>query len=153
MGQYSESIVNVAKIIRRALLDANVVRVDGTTPRILAQPDLLSWVEEGTDILEKALRNARVDYMIVIRDSTDATFIWDGIQYNIANELNVVNSTTVYTLPPDCLRLRRIRATSVGEGRNWGRSRISRTCRASGRRPSATMRSPAAPGRWGQVCS
>ena len=109
--------MNVAKIMHRALTDANVIRSDSTTPRILTQPDLLSWVEEGTDILEKALRNARVDYMIVTRQTSDSAFIWDGETYtpNSTSTMSLINTTTAYSLPPDLLRLRRIRSVSTGD--------------------------------------
>lgn len=109
--------MNVAKIIRRALVDSNVIRIDNTTPSILEQSELLSWVEEGTDILEKALRNARVDYMIVTRQTSDSAFIWDGETYtpNSTSTMSLISTTTEYIMPPDLLRLRRIRSVSTGD--------------------------------------
>ena len=95
-------------------MDANVVRVNGTTPRILAQADLLTWAQDGTDILEKALRNAYQDYGVRLLASDASAFRWDQETYN-PSAFQMVGTTKSYTLPPDFLRMKSITPTTSGQ--------------------------------------
>lgn len=106
--------MNVALIIRRALLDANVVKTDSTSTPILTQNEMLSWVEDGTTLVEEALRNARVDYAVKFITSDGTNFIWDGQLFTVSG-LQISSATLTYTLPPDLLRLKRFRITSTSQ--------------------------------------
>lgn len=106
--------MNVAQLIRRALLDANAVRQDGTTKALFTQAELLSWAQDGTDILDKALRNAYQDYGVLLRTSTDSSFRWDQEIFAMTG-LQISSSSKSYTLPPDFLRLKSITPTTSGQ--------------------------------------
>jgi hypothetical protein len=106
--------MNCAQVIRRALYDANLVLQDLTTTPGLVQIELLAWANEAKDKIEKALRTNDADYNLVVRGSGDADLQWDGFTYdNSSFELSTTARS--YTLPPDMLIMRRIRATTTGE--------------------------------------
>ena len=115
--------MNAAQICRRALLDANLVKIDSTTSPLITQVELVMWANEGKDKLEKVFRQAKEDYQLVVLQRDDAAFRWAGQTYDPAVNLRVIGGTTgtrFITLPPDLLELRNIRTLTTGEeARRW----------------------------------
>jgi hypothetical protein len=115
--------MNAAQICRRALLDANLVKIDGTTSPLITQIELMTWATEGKDKIEKVLRQAKEDYQLVVLQRDDAAFRWAGQTYDPAANLRITGGTTgtrFITLPPDLLELRNIRTVTTGEeSRGW----------------------------------
>lgn len=115
--------MNVAQICRRALLDANLVKLDGTTSPLITQNELLMWCSEAKDKIEKVLRQAKEDYQLVVLQRDDPAFRWAGQTYDPATNLRITGGTTgtrYLTLPPDLLELRHIRTLTTGEEeRRW----------------------------------
>jgi len=103
--------MNVAQIIRQALLDVNAVLQNSTTDPFYRIDELLSWATIGKNKAEKSLRSAREDHNYIHMQSNDSTFRWCGIDYN-PSVLTTVAGTRRYTLPPDCLMLKAIRPIS-----------------------------------------
>lgn len=109
--------MNIAQILRQALFDADAVNADGTTHRFVTEPELLTWAQEGHERLLNYLRGVRDDYGLVTRQSTDADLRWNGITYDCSN-FGLTTTARTYTLPPDLIELRQIRALTSGyEGR------------------------------------
>lgn len=106
--------MNCAQAIRLALLNAHMVAINQTTSAQFTQAELLSWANDAKDKIEKRLRTVHQDYNLVFRSSTDASFRWDGFTYAPSN-FQLVSGTQSYTLPPDVLEVRRIRAITAGE--------------------------------------
>ena len=106
--------MNCAQAIRRGLYDANLILQNDTTSPLLTQRELLSWADEAKNKIEKALRTNDQDYNLVIRNSTDADLRWDGMNYDMS-DFGLTTTARSYTMPPDVLLLRRIRALTVGE--------------------------------------
>jgi len=106
--------VNVAAILRQALFDADAVAIDGTTHRFVTQPELLVWAQEGHTLMLNRLRQAHQDFGLTIRSSTDADMRWNGITYD-PSSFGLTTTARTYTLPPDLIELRQIRAITSGE--------------------------------------
>ena len=106
--------MNCAQVIRRALYDANFILQDNTTTPGLVTAELLAWANEAKDKVEKTLRTNDQDYNLLTRASTDSSFRWDGVTYSPA-DFQLTTTARSYTLPPDMLLIRRIRATTSGE--------------------------------------
>jgi len=106
--------VNCAQVIRRALLDIDAVRQNGTTTPLYIISELLAWANEAKDKVEKALRTNDQDYNLVIRNSTDVDLRWEGMNYD-PSDFGLTTTARSYTLPPDVLLLRRIRSITTGE--------------------------------------
>lgn len=122
--------MNVAQICRRALLDANLVKIDSTSSPLFTQIELIMWANEGKDKIEKVLRLARQDYQLIVLQRDDAAFRWAGQTYDPATSLRITGGTTgtrYVTLPPDLLELRNIRTLTTGEeARTWELMDLSR---------------------------
>lgn len=106
--------MNIAQILRMALFDADAVNSDGTTHRFVTEPELLVWAQEGHDYALAKLRQAQQDYGLTIRASTDADLRYQGVTYDCSS-FGLTTSARTYTLPPDLVSLRRIRALTTGE--------------------------------------
>lgn len=106
--------MNVAQVLRAALYDADAVRLDGTTHRFVTQQELLTWAQEGHALLYGKLRQANQDYGLITRQSTDADLRWNGITYDCST-FGLTTTAKTYTLPPDLIELRQIRALTSGE--------------------------------------
>ena len=74
----------------------------------------MSWAQDGTDLLEKALRNAYQDYGVRLLASDASAFRWDQETYT-PSAFQMVSGTKSYTLPPDFLRMKSI-TPAVGVG-------------------------------------
>lgn len=108
--------MNTAQIIRKALYDIDAVAADETTPLILSQRELLSWANRGKDLVERAIRANQQDFNLVTRQSDDSSFRWEGYTYAPSSfSLLTTLTTTDYTLPPDIIELRSIRAVTSGQ--------------------------------------
>lgn len=105
--------MNIAQVCRQALFDANVVLADNTTSALFTQAELLAWAQAGEEVVGKALRNAEADYGMVIRTSTDSTFVWEEESFAMTG-LALISTTKSYTLPPDFIEMRYIRPTTSG---------------------------------------
>ena len=106
--------VNVAQILRLALYDAEAVNLDGTTHRSLVESELLAWAQEGHHLLYAKLRQANQDFGLVTRQSTDADLRWHGVTYD-PGSFALTTTARTYTLPPDFIEMRQIRAITSGE--------------------------------------
>jgi hypothetical protein len=100
--------VNVAQVMRQALLEANAVLQSGITTPLITLAELTTWCQQAIWEIEKDYRAAKVDHGLVIRNSNDSTFIWEDESYN-PESFALVAGTSQYTLPPDCLVIRSIR--------------------------------------------
>ena len=105
--------MNIAQVLRQALFDADAVNIDLTTHRFVTETELLTWAQEGHERLLTHLRQVREDYGLVVRQSTDADFRWNGVTYN-PSSFGLTTTATTYTLPPDLIELRQIRAITSG---------------------------------------
>ena len=114
MPASGEVAINVAQAIRLALYNGNLILQNDTTSPLYTQRELLSWANEASNKIEKALRNNDEDFNLLVRSSTDADFRWDGMNYD-PSDFGLTTTARSYTLPPDVLQLRRIRALTVGE--------------------------------------
>lgn len=106
--------MNIAQILRLALLNAEAVNIDGTTHRFVTEAELLAWAQTGHNKLLAKLRQTHEDYGLVFRNSTDSAFRWNGITY-APSSFALTTSARTYTLPPDLVTLRRIRVITSGE--------------------------------------
>lgn len=106
--------MNIAQVLRLALFDAEAVNLDGTTHRFLVEAEMLAWAQEGHHLLYAKLRQANQDYGLVTRQSTDADLRWHGITYDCST-FGLTTTARTYTLPPDLIELRQIRAITSGE--------------------------------------
>jgi len=105
--------MNIAQIIRQALFDADAIGIDGTTHRFVTEVELLTWAQEGHARLLTSLRQMNVDYGLVTRQSTDADLRWNGVLYDCSS-FGLTTTARTYTLPPDLIELRQIRALTSG---------------------------------------
>jgi len=105
--------VNIAQILRQSLLDADAVNIDGTTHRFVTEAELLTWAQEGHERLLTQLRRMGEDFGLVVRQSTDADLRWNGITYDCSS-FGLTATGRTYTLPPDLIELRQIRALTSG---------------------------------------
>lgn len=103
--------MNLAWILRRALLDCNVVRQDNTTSALFTLDELVSWAQDTSRELEALQRLVKEDFPSRTLLSTDAAFTFDGETY-LPSSLQLLTSTLVYTLPPDLIQIKRIRSLS-----------------------------------------
>lgn len=118
--------MNCAQIIRQGLLDANLVRLDGTTSPLFTTVELLAWANQGKDKVEKLLRQAKEDYSLIVLQRDDAAFRWAGQTYDPAANLRITSTTRYVTLPPDLVELRHIRTMTTGEeSRRWEHADLS----------------------------
>ena len=104
--------MNIASVIRRALFDANVVRQNGTSSALLTLAELLSWAGDAQRLLEAEWRRSGKDYNLVTRESDDGSFTFEGETYNNSG-YQLLSTTRTYTLPPDLISLKRIRAITA----------------------------------------
>lgn len=105
--------MNTAQLLRQSLFDIDAVRQDLTTDPFFIQAEMLTWANQGKDRVEKVLRQAKEDYNLLIMQSDDATFRWCGVTYD-PSSFQLLTTTRRYTLPPDCLEIRRIRCITSG---------------------------------------
>lgn len=105
--------MNIAQVLRLALFEADAVNADGTTHRFVTEAELLAWAQEGHHLLYGRLRQANQDYGLVVRQSTDADLRWNGITYDCSS-FGLTTTARTYTLPPDLIELRQIRAITSG---------------------------------------
>lgn len=106
--------MNIGQILRQALLDADAVNIDGTTHRFVIEQELLAWAQEGHDYALAKLRQVHQDFGLVTRASTDADLRFQGITYD-PSSFGLTTTARTYTLPPDLIMLRRIRALTANE--------------------------------------
>lgn len=106
--------MNIAQVLRLALFDAEAVNLDGTTHRFLVESEMLAWAQEGHHLLYAKLRQANQDYGLVTRQSTDADVRWHGVTYDCST-FGLTTTARTYTLPPDLIELRQIRALTSGQ--------------------------------------
>ena len=104
--------MNIAHTIRQALLEANVVRQNGTTSALFAQAELLNWAQFAVWQVEKVIRGTREDHYLRILGAVDSAFTWDGITYTPSTALLTANTLAgkSITLPPDFLTMKHIQA-------------------------------------------
>lgn len=105
--------MNIAQVLRLALFDAEAVNLDGTTHRFLVEVELLAWAQQGHHLLYAKLRQANQDYGLVTRNSTDADLRYHGVTYD-PSSFGLTTTARTYTLPPDLIELRQIRAITSG---------------------------------------
>lgn len=106
--------MNLGQAIRQALFDCDLVLRDGTTSPQFTETELVSWASQGKDKVESILRRNDEDFNLIFRSSTDSSFRWDGITY-APSSFQLTTTARSYTLPPDVLLVRRIRAVTSGE--------------------------------------
>jgi len=107
--------MNVGQICRQALIEAGVVRQDGTVSPLFAQDEVVRWANEGYEEAQKVLRNAEMDYNWIAREfHASNTITFENEDYALSN-LRLVNGTTEYTLPPDLLLLKEMRCITSGQ--------------------------------------
>ena len=107
--------MNVGQICRQALIEANVVRQDGSVSPLFAQDEMLRWANEGYEEAQKVLRNAEMDYLWTSRAyHASNSFTFENEDYALSS-LRLSNGTRQYTLPPDLLILKAIRCTTTGQ--------------------------------------
>ena len=106
--------MNCAQACRLALYNANLILQNDTTSPLYTQRELLTWANEASNKIEKALRTNDEDFNLLVRSSTDGDFRWDGMNYD-PSDFGLTTTARSYTLPPDVLVLRRIRALTTGE--------------------------------------
>lgn len=103
--------MNLAYALRRALRDSVLVRPDGTTPINITETLMVSWAQDAIDQLTKLWHKSGADYNLTTRDSTDAAFTFMGETYS-PSSFQLSTTTLDYELPPDFIKMKRIRATS-----------------------------------------
>src|SRR3990172_11433604 len=101
--------MKIAFVIRRALIDAGVVRQNGTSSGRFTQADMLAWANDAQNLIEAAWRKSGKDYNLVTRESDDGSFTFENTTYNNSS-YQLLSTTRTYTLPPDLITLKRIRA-------------------------------------------
>lgn len=110
--------MNLAQVIRRALLQCNVVKQDGTTPAIILEAELVAAAQECMDELFQIMKQADADWGLRTVDSRTtggtAAFTFEGETYTPTSSLRTAVSTREYTLPPDFLRMKRIVCVTNG---------------------------------------
>lgn len=106
--------MNIAQILRHALYDVDAININGTTHRFVTQAELLAWAQDGHALLFAKLRQANQDFGFVTRQSTDGSFRWNGITY-APSSFALTTAARTYTLPPDVIEIRQIRALTSGQ--------------------------------------
>src|SRR3990172_2532859 len=101
--------MKIAFVIRSALIDAGVVRQNGTSSGRFTQADMLAWSNDAQNLIEAAWRKSGKDYNLVTRESDDGSFTFENTTYNNSS-YQLLSTTRTYTLPPDLITLKRIRA-------------------------------------------
>ncbi len=104
--------MNLAWVLRRALIDCNVVKQNNTTPAIITQADLVSWAQDAVRELEALWRKSDGDFNTRVMNSADSTAIILGENYD-PTDFAIVTTTLDYTLPPDLVTIKRIRVTDT----------------------------------------
>ena len=104
--------MNIAHIIRTALLEANVVSQNGITSALYTQAELLQWSQFAVWQIEKIIRDVRVDRYLRYLEADDSAFTWDGVTYTPATALLTANTVAgkSITLPPDFLYMKYVNA-------------------------------------------
>jgi hypothetical protein len=108
--------MNVAQLIRLALFTADAVNQDDTTDPLFRLPELLSWATQATWDAEAELRRAKEDFGLLLIQSNDVAYRWNGITYNPA-VLQLTSTTLRVALPPDLLTLKSLRCITSGSDR------------------------------------
>ena len=103
--------MNLAYALRRALRDCVLVRPNGTTPINITEQLMVSWAQDAIDQMTKLWHKSGADYNLTTRESTDAAFTFMGETYN-PSSFQLTTTTLDYTLPPDFIKMKRIRATN-----------------------------------------
>jgi len=101
--------MNLAQTIRRALLQTNQVRQNGTSSAIFSQNEMVSATQDCLNELAALAKAADADWNLITRLSTDSAFTFEGETYTPTTSMPTVATTRTYTLPPDFLRMKRIR--------------------------------------------
>ena len=103
--------MNLAVVIRRALIDCNVVKQNETTPAIITQPDLVSWAQDATREMEALWRKSKEDQNLIHRLSTDSSFTFEGETYAPSTFKMTTDAITgrTYQMPPDLIQIKTIR--------------------------------------------
>lgn len=108
--------MNLAQVIRRALIDCRLVRQDGTSSALFTEAELVSVAQDCFNELNMILKQSDADWNLKTLDSRttggSAAFTFEGETYTPTTSLRLATSTREYTLPPDFLRMKRIRAVS-----------------------------------------
>jgi len=110
--------MNIAQIIRLALFNADAVNLDGTTHRQITQPECIAWANEGRAKLEKHLRNINEDYLAIVLQSDDTDFRFRKETFDVSTLKydGTATASQVYKrLPPDCVKIKRIRPITTGQ--------------------------------------
>ena len=108
--------MNLAQVIRRALLQCNIVRQDGTHPTLLSQDELVGAAQDCMNELTMLQLQSEGEWNVVKRDSDEETsFNFETESYNTSTSLTLAASTREYTLPPDFWKMRRIRAIDTSQ--------------------------------------
>ena len=103
--------MNLSWVLRRALLDCNVVRQNNTTPAIITEQEMVSWAQDAVRMLEALWRKSKEDQNLVTRVSSDSAFTFDGETYD-PDVFTLLTTTLDYVLPPDLIQIKQIRATT-----------------------------------------
>jgi len=104
--------LNLAFVLRRALIDCNVVNTDSTSTTLVTQAMLVSWAQDAVRELEALWRESKEDQNLTIRTSTDGSFTFEGETY-ATSSFQLTNTGLTFTLPPDLVQIKRIRATTT----------------------------------------
>lgn len=101
--------MNIALVIRQALLEANVVRQDGTSGALFTLARMVNWANDCQRHMEAAWRKSGKDYNLVTRESDDGSFTFENETF-ANSSYQLLSTSRTYTLPPDLITLKRIRA-------------------------------------------
>jgi len=110
--------MNIALVIRQALIEAGVVRQDGTSSGIFDLADMVTWANDCQRLMEAEWRRSGKDYNLIRRQSDDASFTFENETFAPSSFQLIAgsgDSPTIgrqFTLPPDLISLKRIRALS-----------------------------------------
>ena len=108
--------MNLDQITRLALFQADQITQAGTVGSFVTTTELVAWANQANRYVETALRALREDYFLRTWNSstdTTATRIM-GIDYTPSTSLRIAADTIRYTLPPDFLSVKYIRAVTAG---------------------------------------
>lgn len=107
--------MNIAQIIRRALIETNQVLADGTSNPLITQNELLAAAQDCMKKMFFVLKHSDANWDVAILDSTDSAFNFERSTYTATSSLVLAASTRDYTLPPDFFAMQYIRAISTAQ--------------------------------------
>jgi len=101
--------MNLAQVIRRALLQTSQVRQNGVSSALFTLAELVSAAQDCFNELTALLRASDADWNLTTRLSTDAAFTFEGETYTPTTSMALTATGRTYTLPPDFIHMKRIR--------------------------------------------